>query len=82
MKMENCIRAIAGTFILASLILAFVVSGYFIYFTASFPVCVHGVLPDGEDPAQSGPLQGLREKSRSTIHYGGMNIADLRVQMQ
>jgi hypothetical protein len=34
MKMENCIRAIAGTFILASLILAFVVSGYFIYFTA------------------------------------------------
>jgi hypothetical protein len=34
MKMENCIRAIAGTFILASLILAFVVSGYFLYFTA------------------------------------------------
>ncbi|MDH3258462.1 MAG: DUF2892 domain-containing protein [Deltaproteobacteria bacterium] len=34
MKMENCIRAIAGTFILASLILAFVVSGYFLSFTA------------------------------------------------
>jgi hypothetical protein len=34
MRMENCIRAIAGTFILASLILAFVVSGYFFYFTA------------------------------------------------
>lgn len=34
MRMENCIRAIAGMFIIASLILSSVVSKYFLYFTA------------------------------------------------
>lgn len=34
MKMENCIRAIAGTFVMISLILGIIVNLKFLYFTA------------------------------------------------